>query len=58
MNWSLGVATFMVAACLGSLVATAVLVAGWTWEPEGLERWALRALLSGFGSALPALIPT
>lgn len=58
MDWGLGVAGLMLAACLGSLVATAVLVAGWASEPEELERWALRALVAALASALPALVVT
>ena len=53
-----GGAGFMVAVCLGSLVAVAALAAGWTSEPEEIERWAMRALVAAMGSALPALIGT
>lgn len=56
MDWGLGEAGLMVAVCLGSLVATAVLAAGWTSEPEELERWAFRALVAALGSALPAMV--
>lgn len=44
------------AVCSGSLVAAAVLVVGWSSEPEELERWALRAFLAALGSALPVMI--
>lgn len=58
MGRGLGVAGLMVAVCLGSLAATAVLAAGWTSEPEELERWAFRALVAALGSALPVLVAT
>jgi len=58
MDWGVGEAGLMVAVCLGSLVATAALAAGWASEPEELERWAFRALAAGLGSALPALVAT
>ncbi|MGV3573117.1 MAG: hypothetical protein ACO1PB_21185 [Ramlibacter sp.] len=56
MHW-VGDAGFMVAVCLASLVATAVLAVGWTSEPEAVERWALRAVGAALGSALPTLMP-
>lgn len=55
MDWGLGEAGFAVAVCLGSLVATAALAAGWTSEPEELERWLLRAVAAALVSIAPAL---
>lgn len=54
VDW--GGAGLIVAIGLGSLVATAALAAGWTSEPEEIERWVMRALVAAMGSALPALI--
>lgn len=56
IDW--GVGGCVVAVCLGSLVATAALAAGWSSEPDKVERWAVRALVAAVGSALPALIAT
>lgn len=56
MDWGPGEAGVMVAVCLASLVATGALVAGWSSEPEEIERWALRSLVAAIVSALPAFI--
>lgn len=55
-DWGLGGAGFIIAVCLGSLVATAAIAAGWATEPEELERWAIRAAAAAFLSALPILV--
>jgi hypothetical protein len=55
VDWGHGDARFLVAMCLGSLVATAALTAGWATEPDELERWALRALGAAFAATAPIL---
>lgn len=55
VDWSFGDARAIVAVCAASLVATAVIAAGWALEPEELERWAIRAGAAAFVSALPIL---
>lgn len=47
-----GDARFLVAICLGGLVATAALAAGWVTEPDEIERWALRALVAAFAATV------
>lgn len=49
-------ARMIVAACVGSLVATASLATGWASQPEQLERWTLRTIGAALVSALPVLI--
>lgn len=53
VEWGHGDARFLVAMCLGSLVATAALVAGWVTEPDEIARWALRALVAAFAVTVP-----
>ena len=55
-EWAHGDVRYLVAICLGSLVATAALAVGWVTEPEELERWALRALAVAVASAAPTLV--
>ena len=54
-DWGQPEVRFLIAISLSSLVATSALAIGWSAEPEKLERWAARALLAAFASALPAL---
>lgn len=56
VDWSFGDARAMVAVSVASLVATAAIAAGWASEPEELERWAVRAGVAAFVSALPILL--
>ncbi len=55
VEWGHGDARLLVTVCLGSLVATAVLAAGWAMEPDQLERGALRALAAALAATLPML---
>jgi hypothetical protein len=55
-DWSHGDMRILVAASLGSLVATAALAVGWSSEPDKLEIWSLRALAAAVASVLPVLV--
>lgn len=56
MDWGFGFVQFMVAACAGSLTATAVLALGWATDPEELGPWTARAIAAAMASALPILL--
>ena len=56
MDWGFGPVRFMVAACSGSLAATAALAVGWATDPEEIERWTGRALAAAFAATLPILV--
>lgn len=55
VEWGHGDARILAAMCLGSLVATAALAAGWATEPDKLQRWALRALAAALATTASIL---
>lgn len=56
VDLSFGYLRVVAAVCSASFAATGILAAGWTAEPENLQRWSFRALVGAIASACGVLL--